>query len=234
MMKVRQVSLFCVLIFSLALLLPSSAKQFVQCSVRIDGGKTFKVNSIYPGQKVYLEVDGLASALGWRAMPINNGRSMRLDGKTLTDLKEYDRRTYVSADEIGRQFGYEVKDSEGGLVVDLWTKSGAQANVTPVNYGLRVLKKEKTTSPNPDYDMYKLTLEVKNPSSAPARINARNFRLVDDKGASHKCEGNFDIGVPSQDTVQVERVYFTLPRMATPKEVRLLDPKGQEVSKTRW
>ena len=152
----------------LSLLLPTAAKQFVQCSVSVDGQKTFKVDSIYPDKKVYLEVRGLASAMGWRVMPINNGRSLRIGGQDFNDLKEYDRRTYVSADEIGQQFGYEVKDSKSGLVVDLWTKSGGKsAGAAPVKYDIRVLKKEKTTTPNPEYDMYKLTLQVKNPTTNP-------------------------------------------------------------------
>jgi hypothetical protein len=220
---------------TLALLLPASAKQFVQCSVRIDGQKTFKVDSIYPNKKVYLEINGLASAMGWRVMSVNNGRSVRLDNKTLNDVKEYERKTYVSADEIGQQFGYTVKNSEAGLVVDFWTKSGGQASsATPTNYGLRVLKKEKTTSPNPEYHMYKLTIEVKNPTAAPSRINARGFRLVDSKGQSHNCEGSFDVGVPAKKSVKIERVYFSIPRMASPKTVRLLDDKGQEIGTARF
>ena len=39
----------------LGLLLPTAAKQFVQCSVSVDGQKTFKVDSIYPDKKVYLD-----------------------------------------------------------------------------------------------------------------------------------------------------------------------------------
>jgi hypothetical protein len=231
----RSTSILFLLFLTLALVLPATAKQFVQCSVRIDGQKTFKVDSIYPDKKVYLEVNGLASAMGWRVMPVNNGRSVRLDSKTFHDLKEYNRKTYVSADEIGQQFGYEVKDSQSGLVVDFWTKSGGQTSqAAPTNYGLRVLKKEKTTSPNPEYDMYKLTLEVKNPTSTPSRINAKGFRLVDDKGQSYSCEGSFDIGVPAKKSVQVERVYFSIPRMATPKTIRLLDEKNQEIGTARF
>lgn len=52
------------IILTLALLAPVGAKQFVQCSVRVDGQKTFKVDSIYPDKRVYLEVQGLASAMG--------------------------------------------------------------------------------------------------------------------------------------------------------------------------
>ena len=137
-------------------------------------------------------------------MPINGGRALKLDGKVFNDLKEYERKTYVSADEIGRQFGYEVKDSQSGLVLDLWTKSGGQASTSaPANYPLRVLKKEKTTSPNPEYDMYKLTLEVRNPASVPARIHAKNFRLVDDKGTNQMR----DIGLLNLE-VQFERSSF--------------------------
>lgn len=219
----------------LSLLLPTAAKQFVQCSVSVDGQKTFKVDSIYPDKKVYLEVRGLASAMGWRVMPINNGRSLRIGGKDFNDLKEYDRRTYVSADEIGQQFGYEVKDSKSGLVVDLWTKSGGKsAGAAPVKYDMRVLKKEKTTTPNPEYDMYKLTLQVKNPTSTPTRINAKGFRLVDDKGQSHNCEGSFDIGLPPKQPVEVERVYFSIPRMVSPRTVKLVDDKGQEIGSARF
>ena len=214
---------------------PALAKQFVQCSVSIDGQKTFKVDSIYPDKKVYLEVRGLASAMGWRVMPINSGRSLKLDSKVFNDLKEYERQTYVSADEVGQQFGYEVKDSKSGLVVDFWTKAVGQTGAaTPITYDLRVLKKEKTTSPNPEYDMYKLTLEVKNPTATPARVNAKGFRLIDDKGQSHDCEGSFDIGLPPKKPVQVERVYFSIPRMVNPKTVRLVDDKGQEIGSARF
>jgi hypothetical protein len=223
-------------VISLALLLlsPLSAKQFVQCSVQVNGQKTFKVNSIYPDQKVYLEVNGLASNMGWRVIPENNGQSVRIDGKSFTDLKEYERRTYVNAETLGAAFGYDVDSMQSGLVVNFWTKGSAKSGAAAAQaYSIRVLKKEKTTSSVPDYDTYKLMVEVTNSSATPARLNANQFRMLDASGGNHRCQGSFEIGLPAKRATKVEGIFFSIPRMAAPKELVLVDDKEQPLGKAR-
>ena len=105
----------------------TAAEKLVKCSVSINGQKTFQVDSIIPNQKTYLEITALGSNMGWQVVDRANASSIFLDGKPFTDFNRYNGKTYVSAQAVATTFGYELKESQQGLVVDFWSKSGGVA-----------------------------------------------------------------------------------------------------------
>ena len=215
----------------LLLATPALAKNFIQCSVRVSGKTPFKVDSIYPGKKSYLEVKGLAAKMGWR-LGSGSKKVVKLDNHTFTDFKRYKRKTYVSTDAVAQKFGYKATVKSGGLVVDLWPVNAATAGST-VNLSVRLLKKEKLPSPMPDHDTLRLTLSVRNPGSEIIRLKAKDFEVKDGRGGTYACQGSFDLGVDPGKTSRVDRLYFNVPKKVQATQFRIKNKEGKILGKVR-
>ena len=216
-------------LLSLALLIltviagQSVAQKLVKCSVSVDGRPAFPVDSIYPDKKVYLEYQGLARGMGWTSSYLGSG--VKFDSNVISDVKEHERRTYVSAEAVATSFGYTVKAAQSGLVVDFWSSNkGAAAG--PVTLTMTVTKREKLASPDPNGEQLRLTVSVRNPSTQMVQANARSFSVTDNKGNSYACQGSFDFGVDPGKTTVVERLYFDIPKRITLSHLLLETGKG--------
>ncbi|MGE0488927.1 MAG: hypothetical protein AB7S38_06900 [Vulcanimicrobiota bacterium] len=222
----RQIAL-CLILLTIA---ATAAEKLVKCSVSINGQKTFQVDSIFPNKKTYLEVSGLGTNMGWQIVDRSTGNSLFIDGKPFTDFNRYDGKTYVSAQAIASTFGYDLKESQQGLVVDFWSKSGA---VGAASVSVSISKREKVTSPIPEYETLRLTVSIRNNSEKPLRLNAKDFFVTDTRGTRYNCEGNFDIGVSPKSSASADRLYFNVPVKVTPKEIHVVSPEGQELGAAR-
>lgn len=222
----RQIAL-CLIFLSLV---ATAAEKLVKCSVSVNGKKTFQVDSIYPNQKTYLEVNALGTNMGWQVVDRSTGSSIFIDGKPFTDFNRYDGKTYVSAQAIASTFGYDLKESQQGLVVDLWSKSGG---VAAASVSVSISKREKVTSPIPDYETLRLTVSIRNNSDQQLRLNAKDFFVTDTRGTRYNCEGSFDIGVSPKSNATADRLYFNVPVKVTPKQIHVVGPEGQELGSAR-
>ncbi len=222
-----------VLLFILLTSLSSwGAEKLIRCSVSVNGQAAFQVDSIYPQEKAYLEARGLASGMGWRVVDRNNARAVYFDGKPVSDVKSYNGKTYVSAEAVASAFGYQARVREEGLVVDFWSRPSG-AGVTAAAVDVSIVKREKMTSPIPDYETLRLTLSIKNRSSQPLRLQASKFYISDNRGERHLCQGNFEIGVPAGTSQTADRLYFNFPQNVTPKKLHIVSPGGEELGSAR-
>ena len=192
-------------------------------TVSFDGKPPFPVESIFPDQEPHLEVQALARGMGWRAQIL--GKNVLLDSKPITNVIEYERKLYVNAAEVAEVFNLNISSKNNGLVIDYWSRTAIQPG-EPSALSISVRKREKLSSPAPDYEQYRVTLQIKNNSGQASRGKAREFSVVDTAGQSYRCKGEFDFGVPGKATIVVDRLYFDLPKKANPDKL-IYQSQGQ-------
>lgn len=207
----------------LLILLTLRAQTLVVCSVSVDGQPPFRVPSIYPNQRVYLEAAPLARQMRWSLVDRPDSQAILLDGKSLKDVQRLRGATYVSAEEVAKTFGYRYKESSNGLVVDFVTGTRA---ANPTGLQLRSGKVEKLTSPNPEYYQVRLSVYLKNPGKDVIVLNSRGFFVTDHNQQKVYCSGSFDITVRPGEEIRVERLYFDVPKRSTLRKVGLEDSQG--------
>ncbi len=192
-------------------------------TVSFDGGRPFPVASIFPDQEAHLEVQALARGMGWKVQV--SGKNVLLNDKPVKNVIEYERKTYVNASEVAELFSLNISSKNNGLVIDYWSRTAIRPGESSA-LAISVRKREKLSSPAPDYEQYRVTLQIKNNSAQAVRGDARQFSIVDTTGQSYRCKGDFDFGVPAKGTITVDRLYFDLPKKVNPDKL-IYQSQGQ-------
>lgn len=177
-------------------------------TVSVNGGRPFRCETIQPDGKTYLEVVSLSNGMNWTLRQA--GSYVTLAGKKFSDLKFYNSKCYVFADDVGTAFNYEVKSKEQGLVIDLWDKAQS-ASLGEQALQIRVFRIEKLASASPSLEQVKVTLDVRNASSAVVLFNAADIIAEGQDKVKFTCVGTFDIGLKPGTTQRVEGIYFECP-----------------------
>jgi len=217
----------------LVLLLVALACARTPASVTFDGGRPVSVDSIIPGGKTYLEVGPLASAQRWTLVDRPGASSILVNGQEITDIQRYEGRTYVSADALGRALGMTCRQRNSGQVVDFWKSGSTTTQAATGGVRLVLVKKEKLTSPTPDYQQLRLTLDVTNSGSQVLMLRSGSFSVVDDKQQKIRCSGNFEITLQPGEKTRVDRLYFDVPKRGTVTTLTLDGPNGQPLATSR-
>lgn len=219
------------LLLLLALFIPAVAR--TPASVSFDGGKPVSVDSIIPGGKTYLEVGPLASSQRWTLVDRPGATSIVVNGKEIADIQHYEGRTYVSAEALGRALGMTCRQRNSGQVVDYWKGGSTTTQATAGGVRVILVKKEKLTSPTPDYQQLKLTLDVTNAGSQVLMLRSTAFSVTDDKGQRTKCSGSFEITLQPGEKTRVDRLYFDVSKRTTVTTLTLEGPGGQALATAR-
>lgn len=217
----------CLLVIAL---LCCSIAEPMKSSISVDGKSPFKVHVIFPNNSTYLEVQALSRAMGWRLVTQQN--AVLLNQKRLTNLKKYERKTYVNVDELAQAFGYKVESRSQGQVINLFSQSGASAGAG-LSLSLTVAKREKGSTSDPKSKTLKLTANLTNKGGQIVQLNASQFILSDDKGNNYPCDGSFGIVLQPKERKKVEGLFFVLPRQASEKKLTLMGRDRKPVASAR-
>ncbi|MEW6277476.1 MAG: hypothetical protein AB1758_02555 [Candidatus Eremiobacterota bacterium] len=216
-----------ILALLLLLTLPIRGQTLVECSVSVDGGPAFRLHSIYPNRKVYLEAAPLARHMGWSLVDRPDAEGILLAGKSVGDVVRLKGTTYVSAEAVAAAFGYRVTQRNEGLVVDFVTGT---ATTTPSQIQMRAGKVEKLTSPNAEYYQVRVAAYVKNPGREVVVLNARQFYVVDHNKSKVYCNGSFDVTLKPGEEARVEGLYFDVPKRSTLRTLGLEGKDGKSLA----
>ncbi|MFP4498416.1 MAG: hypothetical protein ACLFQV_09425 [Vulcanimicrobiota bacterium] len=210
----------------------AKGEKLIKCSVRIDGGKVFNIDSIVPEGKALLEITTLASHMGWKVSERPGQSVIYIDNKPFKNFTRYNGKVYVDANSVGVLFGYRVSQHSSGLVVD-FVSNVEHTNLNERSFTLSIDKKEKFNSSIPDSYSYYITASFKNNTKKLLEINIVNLMLVDNqKKAVQSSVSGTHVIKPGQ-TQKVEKILFNFSNRFNPKYLYLIH-KDTVIGKTYW
>lgn len=181
-------------------------------------GKKHTVNALKKDGKVHIQAEDLSKIFNAHLRYGFRKHVVFLNRTPIKGCPLYAGKRYIRVSAAAKVLNFKFQQA-GEKMIRFYKgdKPPASASSSGGALDVKIIRKEKTSSSNPNEITYTLGVSLANRTDAGINISNNNFALEEDSGRKHpvnRRKFGSPVFVEPGKTAKVDRIYFTVPKDA--------------------